>query len=134
MNRKLLIFCFVLIAITAIGVVAANPVTFEGMEFNIPDGYNYNQFMTDGNLGEDNATGGIYTNGDDEEIWIVIYNNTENKTLDDLKDEDYKIMTINGKEGGFQNGIFVTFTYPEGDKLVSIFAPDEDTVGKIVGS
>ena len=43
-------------------------------------------------------------------------------------------FTINGKEGGFQNGVFVTFTYPEGDKLVSIFAPDEDTVGKIVGS
>ncbi|MBQ2831623.1 hypothetical protein [Methanobrevibacter sp.] len=117
------ILFLILVLITSVGVICASQeVDFAGKKFNIPDNYKLKE--SDTNLDDDGFGYQIYSCSDniDEDIIININVNTHLGTLNPNPGEVEK--TVNGVDG-FYDSSKGTFTYADGDYLVSIQAPEQ---------
>ena len=126
-----------IVAASAIALVsAADTVTINGVDFNVPEGYSYDADLSlaaDEDYGVSPGTIGVLTNGDDQ-IIILVGNNTEGSTLDDINTNNLPAKTINGKDGAFNenaNGM-QSFAYIEDGKIFVIAAPDEATIEQVI--
>jgi hypothetical protein len=135
MNKKILTLLLLLIAVSTIAIVsAADTQTVGGVEFNVPEGYTYDQESVDYFLASFEGDtklldAGIFKNDADELLVILVYDDVAETDFPD----DYKMenKTINNKTGTFFSApsrINVGFTYEDGDKFIAIQAMDEDTV------
>lgn len=136
MNKKILaIFFMHLILISCIGFISASDeVELEGMKFNIPDGY---QFLeSDTNIDDDSYAYYIYTSNDNDASKDIIINvnlhYVNNSTFSSslVKGDNEVEKTVNGVDG-FYAADTSTFSYQDGNYLVSIQAP-EDLLDEIV--
>lgn len=144
MNRKILaILAILAVGIAAVSFVsAADPVTVNGstvtvngMEFNVLDGYKYNE--TASNLaveafnGEPNTV--AYLDNGTDYVIIGVLNNTAGISLDKLNTGNYPEKTINGKSGFLQSeDEYALFEYIDADKVVMIQSSDEKTINSSI--
>ena len=131
MNKKILLVCLALLVFVASATFVAATA-----DVNTPDGYKINDNLTiDKQQGELQGKAAIVTS-------VVMENGTDNITLTTFTvDGDVELSTdaggqkktINGKEGIYQekDGRSL-FLYKVGEQFVSINAPNEKLIEKIV--
>lgn len=135
MNRKILsLLLIMVVAVTTMTVVsAADTITVNDVEFNIPDGYAPNDALQDVPYEDGGMTGKLsaLSRGDDS-ILIAVVDNTAGATLDNIKNSSYVDKNISGKSGVLMQKEKVTFSYLDGDKIILLVAPDEATLEKLI--
>lgn len=130
MNKKILLVCLALLVFVASATFVAATA-----DVNTPDRYKINDNLTiDKQQGELQGKAAVVTS-------VVMENGTDNITLTtffvdgdvDLSDAGGQKKTINGKEGIYQekDGRSL-FLYKVGKQFVSINAPNEKLIEKIV--
>lgn len=138
MNKKILTLLLVVaVATTVTFVSAAETVTVNGLEFNIPDGYSLttDQFSVSA-YGQDGDSALLEnTNGD--AVLIGVLDNNDNLNLgdiDSLSDSSgqHTNKTIAGHEGLFKQGEKAVFIYLEDSKIVVISASDESSIETMI--
>ena len=150
MNKKLLSMLVILIVAAAtISVVSATDavnvngktISVNGVEFNIPDGYAYDQDSTNtilGNIGMNNGTSAVLAKGASNIIAICVLDNPGvNMTLSDLNQQNLPEKTINNKTGFIQTnstGDFnlTSFEYLDGNKIIIVMATDENMLSSVI--
>lgn len=148
MNRKILLTLAILIAAVAtISVVcASDPVAVNGstikvngLEFNIPNGFAYDENDTHAMLESynnqlDPNTVVALTNSSHEDIYIFVLDNEANKTLSDFSNNNTIEKTIAGKDGILLNVTLgdPQFTYLDGNKIVLISADNENLISSVI--
>jgi hypothetical protein len=140
MNRKILALLLIMIAaVTALTVVsAADTITVNGMEFNVPDGYSMDPTFCEfpyeeGGILEGNMT--ILLNDDDDEdsIMVGVLDNTLSESLSDSLSDGFDKEKISNKTGFLKEEKGeLTFAYEDGDKVVFIYADDEDLIEEVI--
>lgn len=132
MNRKLLTLLLIMVVAAATITVAsaAETVTVNGLEFNVPDGFKTPQELGQMDYVAYNGEGKIaFLDSDDgSSILIGVLDNKGGVSSDDIKNSNssYQDKTIAGKDGIIaDNGKTLSFIYIENDKLMTIYAPTE---------
>lgn len=143
MNKKILTLLVILaITVGALSVVsAADTHEVNGVKFNIPDGYTYDQKINEMAYKEWDSHSpdsmAVFSNGgSDELIYIFVEDNMKNQTLKDMiSDYDqYPEKTINGKTGIYNDNADgkQSFAYLDGKKAIVIIAPDESVMEQCI--
>ncbi len=139
MNKKILMLLVLLVAVSTIAAVsAADTKTIGGVEFNVPEGYAYDEDSVNIFLQafEDEPLGdvGVFANEDDEILAIMVYNETPDASdyPDDYKFENKTINNKNGTLGSAPSRINVVFMYDDADKYVLIQAMNEDVIKQTI--
>ena len=138
MNKKIItvITLIVIISATLMCVSAEDDIVINGISFNTPDG-----FIFDENLSKEVADEydfnisdvGVLVNGDNT-INISVINNTNHTTLEELNNVNAPIKTIEEKEGAlFTLGDYIVFSYIDGDKVVMIESNSENLINEVIG-
>ncbi len=135
MNKKILTLLLLLIAISTISIVSAQDTQKIGdVEFNIPEGYVYDEasvnifleaFADDETI--DDA--GVFVKDDTDLLAILVC--SEAQDSDYVSDYEIENKTIANKTGTLftaPDETNVVFMYEEGDKFILIQALDEDTI------
>ena len=139
MNKKILTILLLLIAVSTIAVVsAADTQKISGVEFNVPEGYTFdedagNSFLQSLESGKVSDVG-VFKNSAGDTVFIMIYNETpENSDFpDDYKFENKTIAGENGTLMSAPSRINVAFQYQEGDKYIVIQAMDEKVIEELL--
>lgn len=139
MNKKILIFLAILIvAVSAVSIVsAAETLKVNGVEFNIPDGYTYDDSLVEeANQGFNfpQESIGAFSNGNDK-VMIVVIQDQNNQVQDEIDKNPDSQKTINGKTGlliedagdGMQS-----FMYVDGGKAIAIKTTDASIIDKVI--
>ena len=136
MNKLLTFLIILMVAAGTVAVVsAANTEKINGLEFNIPDGYeydaNHSQSLAESvNISPDQIAG--YSNGTNI-FAIMVMKNPDNRTLDDINTGNFPIKTINGKQGILNDrDDYIGFAYLDGDKIVSIITLNQSVIDQII--
>ena len=148
MNKKILLTLAILIAALAIISVACasepvavngNSIKVNGLEFNIPEGFAYDENDTQAMLRSynnefDPNTVVALTNSSHDNIYIFVLNNEENKSLSDFANNYTIEKTIAGKNGVMLDNNFgeIQFIYLDGNKIVLIDADNENLISSVI--
>ncbi len=159
MNKKILaILSLVILAIVCTGSVSAldlgsmlgwgdsssdgGKITIDGVDFNIPAGFEEAKDQAMDNETEDNSdittitNGKTFTKGDDEVISIGVATYVGYEVNDTIAEYvgDEK-LSINGVDGySYGSGIFDGFVYANDGKLVIITTTNETLLDEVVAS
>lgn len=139
MNKKILIFLAILIvAVSAVSIVSASEtLKVNGVEFNIPDGYKYDDdLVEEANQGFNfpQESIGAFSNGNDK-VMIVVVDDKNNQVQNEIDKNPDSQKTINGKKGmliedagdGMQS-----FMYVDGGKAIAIKTTDTSIIDKVI--
>ena len=129
--------------------IVNNNLTMNGINFNIPDGYEEVEQESDSNSDDDdyddekkedidgtqvdNTVKSEFKNSNKEEIKIVIGEKSNNQKIESINPPNAEQKTINDKEGYLinDNGKAV-FEYIQDGKIVKIEAVNEDVISQII--
>lgn len=139
MNRKLLTLLLIMVvaAATITVVSAAETVTVNGVEFNVPDGFKSQPESDQMSYVAYNGEGKIAFLDSDNGTAVIlgVLDNNGGVSLDDIKNSNssYIDKTIAGKDGIIaDNGKTLSFIYIENDKLMTIYAPTESLLEETI--
>ena len=129
------VISILIIAVMLAGVVSASEsdkISFEGLDFNIPDGFNQTNGIKDYNkLGSEGKTC-VYSKNDTI-IEITVIHDWMGLSLDELKKKDSTKATIKGHEGWkYKDDSLICFAFIEDDKGVIIGVSDNKLLSEII--
>lgn len=142
MNKKILaILAILIVAASAVTFVsAANTVTVNDVEFNVPSGYKYDDYATNSYAsqhGFDPDTLSILSDSTGKNLILISIHDVDNDTtIDDMNNHGFQNKVVGGKEGiytldGSKNQFFM-FEYIQDGKLITIEANTEDLVAQTI--
>ena len=142
--NKIIITTLILLTLTlTLGPISAsenfkvtdNIISYEDMEFNIPDGYELSAQDTSHADDDFPTVNCSLVNGDKKiKITIILIGVTSQSFNPDGSAVEEKETTINGQQGTISQGStgYYTFKYTKASNSISIDAPDEETLKEVV--
>ena len=129
------VISILIIAAILTGAVSAgesDKVSFEGIEFSIPDGFNESGDVKDYNkLGSEGKT--CFYAGNDSDIEITVIHDWMGLSLDELKMKGSAKTTIKGHEGWkYKDDDLICFAFIEDDTGIIIGVSDYKLLSEII--
>ena len=133
-SKILLLICLVFLLS---GIVCAGEnstkITFEGVNFNIPDSFNQSGDVSDYDKLGSEGVRCLYQNGESESIEIIVVHDWMGMSLDDLHVDGAVKGVINSHEGWkySQNGLYY-FSYVDDDSGIIVGSQNQTLISEII--